>query len=1310
MKTKLLKSFRACLSISLCLALVPVASVQPAYAASPSITVNAASNEGIISPNATGNMFEWASDYLNNAWAERAINRNFEVDSVDGFSTPLYDHFSGGSLNRSKWTPAVIGGSMSGSYSESNSNLILNGGTDSRYGLLSRTVQNAVLKDTTVKADIVSISGLNGMLSIYSGDGTAPYNKFIEFGIENGVLKVYGDGLTPWVGGAATLPASLKIVVGHQKGNVRDISFYYNNTQVYSVSGFSNIGEHFRVMIYGWGTGTTVWDSLSIYQNDLYDHFDGTSLNPHFTPALLAGSNPGSIAISGSDLSINGSSNCRYGVLSDRIRNSAVDWTEVEAKVDSISGMNALINIYGGSGSGDFSHFVEYGIEGGVLKVFSDTGQGNWSGESVTLPGVLKIQISPYYANGRDFRFYWNGELVYAYWQAKNVPQPDYRVFLYGYGNSVSKWDYVNISQQHFTDSVDPHFEGSGLPGGWAPITLEGGYGSIDSHDSFCKITGAANSRFGVAMMPYADSDIKPYRVSALLTSYSGRNGLLHLTTDRASGSMGSHFVEFGIEDGALKVFTPTSTWVGPTAACPAKLDIYVSAYAESGRTLTFVYNGEPVYQLDHFTALGDAEYSAVLYGYGTSVTTWDFCDAYPMESWTEDGYDGAALYSLDDSSTAVSGTYSQKIQVLEANSGRKGISQPAVDVKSGKNYQISMWLKQNGNSSPVQVTLGPDQPDSPDYVPYAGATITGASGTFQKYTVNLVSNTTDTDAKLFVGTQGPGTLWIDQISIMPTDPSEVSYGYWRKDFIDRLTELKPYSLRWPGGIIADSYLWTNGIGTERDKRPPLFYAQWNAEWMSNDVGIDEFLQLCEELGIKPTININYGQGTPADCANFLEYVNGASTSAWGSIRASNGHPQPYGVQTWEIGNEVWGGWTPGHTDAQTYANNYLLFRNAMAAKDPTIRFIGEGGDGNSTDQSWNTTMVRTAGDYVNELSIHYYSPQGLPQGYSDSDVYKASVAAPVSIKDRLKTTQSVILSNSNEDIKEAVTEYNAMYFNSEFHRTRTMEAAIQVAGQLNAFLSDPAFTDHNDYSCLANFWDGSTIRLGQRGNFVIPSFYVLKLYADERGPMKVNSASVSDTFDSPSIGNVPALTGVPYLESFATRSMDGSKLYLSVINRNNEEGYTVPIAINGVSGVQPTANVYTLTSNNYLDMNSWANPNLVPLQQTQIQNAAASFQYTFAKNSVTVFEFTISGLSQISGPVLTGQVIGSDGAPLQGATVSTNTNVQTITDSKGFYMLSVPSGTYNLVATKSGYSTASKNNVYVYPDTGTTAQPIQMS
>lgn len=270
--------------------------------------------------------------------------------------------------------------------------------------------------------------------------------------------------------------------------------------------------------------------------------------------------------------------------------------------------------------------------------------------------------------------------------------------------------------------------------------------------------------------------------------------------------------------------------------------------------------------------------------------------------------------------------------------------------------------------------------------------------------------------------------LWIDMVSVMPLDPAKVVHGGWRKDFVDRVVALDPVVVRWPGGIIADWYPWQDGVGS-RDQRPPMHFAQWDAQWMTNDVGTHEILNLAEDLGLEVVLNVNWGRGTSSEAAHWVEYTNGSTGTTYVAMRAGNGRSAPWAVEPWEIGNEVWGGWTPGHTsNAQTFADSYVQFRDAMSAKDGSLGFIGEGGDGNSADQSWNRTMIETAASKLDHLS-HYYPPKSLPQNYTSTAVYDASAGAPATIGDRLLASQDTILDYSDQDVKMAITEYSAMYF-----------------------------------------------------------------------------------------------------------------------------------------------------------------------------------------------------------------------------------------------------------------------------------------
>src|SRR4029079_2812116 len=135
----------------------------------------------------------------------------------------------------------------------------------------------------------------------------------------------------------------------------------------------------------------------------------------------------------------------------------------------------------------------------------------------------------------------------------------------------------------------------------------------------------------------------------------------------------------------------------------------------------------------------------------------------------------------------------------------------------------------------------------------------------------------------------------------------------------------------------------------------------------------NEFIRFARNAGAEPSITVNVeGHGATADeAAAWVEYCNGPPSSKYGALRARDGHPEPHRVKYWEIGNEIWGDWVRGHSDASTYARNLGRYVAAMRAVDPSIEVIAVG----HNDMAWNRTVLQqtspeTRLDY---LSIHHY-------------------------------------------------------------------------------------------------------------------------------------------------------------------------------------------------------------------------------------------------------------------------------------------------------------------------------------------------
>ena len=102
-------------------------------------------------------------------------------------------------------------------------------------------------------------------------------------------------------------------------------------------------------------------------------------------------------------------------------------------------------------------------------------------------------------------------------------------------------------------------------------------------------------------------------------------------------------------------------------------------------------------------------------------------------------------------------------------------------------------------------------------------------------------------------------------------------------------------------------------------------------------------MTLCRLTGVEPYITVNSGFGDARSAAEYVEYANGPATTPWGAKRAANGHPEPYGVKLWNIGNEMWGSYQYGYMPLAQYAVKHNLFAKAMRKVDPGIVLIASG-------------------------------------------------------------------------------------------------------------------------------------------------------------------------------------------------------------------------------------------------------------------------------------------------------------------------------------------------------------------------------
>jgi alpha-N-arabinofuranosidase len=99
-----------------------------------------------------------------------------------------------------------------------------------------------------------------------------------------------------------------------------------------------------------------------------------------------------------------------------------------------------------------------------------------------------------------------------------------------------------------------------------------------------------------------------------------------------------------------------------------------------------------------------------------------------------------------------------------------------------------------------------------------------------------------------------------------------------------------------------------------------------------------------------------------------LEYVNGTADTRMGKLRAANGHPEPWGVKFWAIGNEMYGDWQLGHIPLSDYVKKHTQYAVAMKAMDPSVQVVAVGAVGR-----WSETMLAEASNHMDLISEHFY-------------------------------------------------------------------------------------------------------------------------------------------------------------------------------------------------------------------------------------------------------------------------------------------------------------------------------------------------
>jgi alpha-L-arabinofuranosidase len=532
---------------------------------------------------------------------------------------------------------------------------------------------------------------------------------------------------------------------------------------------------------------------------------------------------------------------------------------------------------------------------------------------------------------------------------------------------------------------------------------------------------------------------------------------------------------------------------------------------------------------------------------------------------WYPSGATNRAKFSFDTKSF-ISGKQAKSITVSENVTASVGISQDGLSLVKDEPTIFSCYLQNEGLTEPVKIQLHHEGKI------IAESTITTTSE-WKKYSLKLIPALTDHNATLSIHINGPGKLLLDNVSLMP----EKTIGGWRPDAVEALRALKPGIIRFGGSILEGEFDWKFTIG-DPDRRTP-FQAWGGLQPMGP--GLEEFVQLCREVNAEPLICVATVNREPKVAADQVEYFNGSTDTPMGKLRAKNGHPKPYNIKYWQIGNEQTG---------EKYESQIVPFANAMRKVDPNIKLL---------------SGFPTEGIIKNSAPIMDYI---CPHQYSCADI--------TGVENEIKSTRELIRKYApSRNIKLAVTEWNTTGSDFGPGRTKllTLENALDVARYHNLMHRYSDFIEITNRSNLSNSFCSGIIQTDNHRLYKTPAYSAQYLYVNLAG----NRALKIDSVTPPTAG----------LDLSATLSEDHATVTLFAVNRSSES-VKRPVDFTAFGNGSQQLDVWTLAdSKKSLEpdaTNSFGEPERVAIAESRFPVTSAEFQYQFAPYSLTVLQWKV--------------------------------------------------------------------------------------
>ena len=419
---------------------------------------------------------------------------------------------------------------------------------------------------------------------------------------------------------------------------------------------------------------------------------------------------------------------------------------------------------------------------------------------------------------------------------------------------------------------------------------------------------------------------------------------------------------------------------------------------------------------------------------------------------------------------------------------------------------------------------------------------------------------------------------------IEPGSPLSDERGF-RVDVVEAMRELKVPVVRWPGGCFVSAYHWLDGVGQNRQ---PAYDKAWQGE-DPNTFGTDEFIEWCRMINAEPYICTNAGSGTPEEMSDWVEYCNLESAGKWARLRRANGHETPHDVTYWSIGNENYGPWEMGAKSCEEWGRFVAESAKMMRKVDPDIKLLAAA----SHDADWNLNLVRTAGEYLDYISVHLYADLlGQVDEPSDFDTCMGRTLLADEIITRAE--EVINIAGYGGKIKIAFDEWNLRGWHHPTISPSRLDVAARDRNDINATytMADAVFSAcflntclrHSEAVRMANMAPAVNTRgplfVHPEGIVKRTTFHVMEMYANHLQPNVGDVWIDSDSLDHPAVTSrdaaialgvirkpywyQPGEVRMPVLDVVATCDDARKHWSVAVVNRHRTDAITSTMMIGG--------------------------------------------------------------------------------------------------------------------------------------------------